>query len=56
LIVSFTNLQTTGDNYLSLSVEEEINGPDMDKWKEAMQQEIDALLKNWHLGISHTTS
>ena len=44
LEIDFTNLDTMGDNYLSLSVEEEINGPDGDKWKEAMQLEIDALL------------
>ena len=43
--IDLTNLDTMGDNYLSLSVEEEINGPDGDKWKEAMQLEIDALLK-----------
>ena len=49
--IDFTNLDTIGANYLSLSVEEEINGPDGDKWKEAMQLEIDALLKNgtWDL-------
>ena len=43
-----------GDNYLSLSVEEEINGPDGDKWKEAIQLEINTVLKkdSWELVTS----
>jgi hypothetical protein len=49
--IDFTNFDDMGDNYLSLSVEEEINGPDGENWKEAMQLEINALLKNgtWDL-------
>ena len=45
------DLEILDDNDFSLSAEEAIHGVDSVKWKEAVQLEIDALLKNdtWEL-------
>ena len=43
------DLEILDDNDFSLSAEEAIHGLDSVKWKEAMQLEIDALLKNGNL-------
>ena len=48
------DLEILDDNVFSLSAEEAIHGPDSFKWKETMQIETDALLKNdtWEL-VTH---
>ena len=45
------DLEILDDDDFSFSVEEAIHGPNSVKWKEAMQLEIDTLLKNdtWEL-------
>ena len=49
------DLEILDDNDFSLSAEEAIHGLDSVKWKEAMQLEIDALLKNETWGTCYTS-